>query len=77
MDLPNPGVNPRSSTLQVDTLPAEPQGKQQQKKEVIVKSSSVAKVQARNPGGLSDRLVQVWLWASDSLLWALDSQSAK
>ena len=26
-DLPNPGFKPRSPTLQVDTLPAEPQGK--------------------------------------------------
>ena len=26
-DLPNPGIEPRSVTLQVDSLPAEPQGK--------------------------------------------------
>ena len=26
-DLPSPGMEPRSSTLQVDSLPAEPQGK--------------------------------------------------
>ena len=26
-DLPNPGMKPRSPTLQVDSLPAEPQGK--------------------------------------------------
>ena len=26
-DLPNPGVEPRSPTLQADSLPAEPQGK--------------------------------------------------
>ena len=26
-DLPNPGIKPRSPTLQVDSLPAEPQGK--------------------------------------------------
>ena len=26
-DLPNPGIKPRSSTLQVDSFPAEPQGK--------------------------------------------------
>ena len=26
-DLPNPGVKPRSPALQVDSLPAEPQGK--------------------------------------------------
>ena len=25
-DLPNPGIKPRSPTLQVDSLPAEPQG---------------------------------------------------
>ena len=28
-DLPNPGIKSRSSTLQVDSLPAEPQGKPQ------------------------------------------------
>ena len=27
MDLPNPGIEPRSRTLQADSLPAEPQGK--------------------------------------------------
>ena len=26
-DLPNPGIKPRSLTLQADSLPAEPQGK--------------------------------------------------
>ena len=26
-DIPNPGIKPRSPTLQVDSLPAEPQGK--------------------------------------------------
>ena len=26
-DLPNPGVEPRSPTLQADSLPAEPEGK--------------------------------------------------
>ena len=26
-DLPNPGIEPRSSTLQADSLPAEPPGK--------------------------------------------------
>ena len=26
-DLPNPGIQPRSATLQADSLPAEPQGK--------------------------------------------------
>ena len=26
-DLPNPGIKPRSPSLQVDSLPAEPQGK--------------------------------------------------
>ena len=26
-DLPNPGIEPRAPTLQVDSLPAEPQGK--------------------------------------------------
>ena len=26
-DLPNPGIEPRSSTLQADSLPAEPRGK--------------------------------------------------
>ena len=27
MDLPNPGIKPRSPTLQADSLPAKPQGK--------------------------------------------------
>ena len=27
-DLPNPGIEPRSPTLQADTLPSEPPGKQ-------------------------------------------------
>ena len=35
-DLPNPGIEPRSSALQVDSLPAEPQGKPNSKK---IKSS--------------------------------------
>ena len=26
-DLPNPGIEPRSPTVQADSLPAEPQGK--------------------------------------------------
>ena len=26
-DIPNPGIKPRSPTLQADSLPAEPQGK--------------------------------------------------
>ena len=26
-DIPNPGIEPRSLTLQADSLPAEPQGK--------------------------------------------------
>ena len=29
VDLPNPGIKPRSFTLQADSLPAEPQGKPQ------------------------------------------------
>ena len=32
-DLPNPGIKPRSPTLQVDSLPADPQGKARIKKE--------------------------------------------
>ena len=31
-NLPNPGIEPRSPTLQVDSLPAEPQGKPSFKK---------------------------------------------
>ena len=31
-DLPNPGIEPRSPTLQVDSLPAEPPGKPQKVK---------------------------------------------
>ena len=31
-DLPNPGIEPRSRTLQVNSLPAEPQGKPMKRK---------------------------------------------
>ena len=34
-DLPNPGIEPRSPTLQVDSLPAEPQEKLREFKEDI------------------------------------------
>ena len=33
-DLPNPGIEPRSLVLQVDSLPAEPQGKHGEKRGV-------------------------------------------
>ena len=35
-DLPNPGTEPRSSALQVDSLPAEPPGKPDNQIEVIL-----------------------------------------
>ena len=34
-DLPNPGIEPRSPALQVDSLPAEPQGKPYSISEII------------------------------------------
>ena len=34
-DLPNPGIEPRSPALQVDSLPAEPQGKPTYKEGVM------------------------------------------
>ena len=36
-DLPNPGIEPSSPTLQADCLPAEPQGKPKIKNMVIIK----------------------------------------
>ena len=33
-DLPNPGIEPRSPTLQADSLPSEPQGKPQSQNDV-------------------------------------------
>ena len=39
-DLPNPGIKPRSPTLQVDSLPSEPPGKHKVT-EVQVKSVSI------------------------------------
>ena len=41
-DLPNPGTEPRSPALQVDSLPAEPQGKLHSALLVSVQFSSVA-----------------------------------
>ena len=34
-DLPNPGIEPRSPALRVDSLPAEPQGKPEGKETVL------------------------------------------
>ena len=38
-DLPNPGIKPRTPTLQVDSLPAEPQGKLFLKHQVLLKKT--------------------------------------
>ena len=46
-DLPNPGIEPRSPTLQVDSLPAEPQGKP---KNTGVGSLSLSPEDLPNPG---------------------------
>ena len=35
-DIPNPGIEPRSPALQVDSLPAEPPGKQKEKNETKI-----------------------------------------
>ena len=39
-DLPNPGIKPRSPTLQADSSPAEPQGKPKKIKSITVSSVS-------------------------------------
>ena len=46
-DLPSPGIEPRSPTLQVDSLPAEPQGKP---KNTGVGSLSLLQQIFQNPG---------------------------
>ena len=48
-DLPNPGIEPRSSTLQVDSLPAEPQGKPQKLSRSVVTDSNECPTQ-KNEG---------------------------
>ena len=46
-DLPNPGIKPRSPTLQTDSLPAEPQGKS---KNTGVSSLSLLQAHLPDPG---------------------------
>ena len=46
-DLPNPGIKPRSPTLQADSLPAEPQGKS---KNTGVGSLSLLQAHFPDPG---------------------------
>ena len=57
-DLPNPGIEPRSPTLQADSLPAEPQGKP---KNTGVGSLSLLQgifpIQGLNPGLLHRRWI--------------------
>ena len=43
-DLPNPGTEPRSPTLQVDSLPAEPPGKARIYKELLPLNKKQTKV---------------------------------
>ena len=40
-DLPNPGIESRSPTLQADSLPAEPQGKPMTNLESVLKSRDI------------------------------------
>ena len=47
-DLPNPGIKPRSSTLQVDSLQAEPQGKPKNTRVNSLSPYSRRSSQARN-----------------------------
>ena len=47
-DLPNPGIEPRSPTLQADSLPAEPQGKPSASKDIIKKMKSMEKSRLGN-----------------------------
>jgi len=51
-DLPNPGIQPRSPALQVDSLPAEPLGKPKNT-EVGSLSLLQGNVQPRNQSGVS------------------------
>ena len=37
-DLPDPGIEPRSPTLQADPLPAETQGKQKKIEKIVIKN---------------------------------------
>ena len=63
-DLPNPGIEPRSSALRVDSLPAEPQGKS--------KNTVRATEQIRDTGRLINKaLAYVVLKAEESHdLWS-------
>ena len=40
-DLPNPGIEPRSSVLQADTLPSEPPGKLAGKEDKFLPNTSI------------------------------------
>ena len=71
-DLPNPGIEPRSSALQADPLPAEPQGKP---KNTAVGSLSLLQriflTQESNRGLLHCRWILYQLSYEGSPLWRL------
>ena len=82
-DFPNPGIEPRSPTLQVDSLPAEPQGKP---KNTGVGSLSILQriftIQESKRGLLHCRriLYQLSYWGSspfNCLFWSLGPKSSK
>ena len=50
VDLPNPGIKPRSPTLQADSLPSEPPGKPQSQIPVLIK---------RNQSSLEEWMIPV------------------
>ena len=54
-DLPNPGTEPRSPTLQADSLPAEPQGKPQKSSHSVVSDSNECPTQ-KNEGSSLKKL---------------------
>ena len=70
-DLPNPGIEPRSPTLQADSLPAEPQGKSKNAK---VGSLSllqwIFQTQEQNQGLLHCRQI-LYQWSYQGILFNL------
>ena len=57
-DLPNPGIQPRSPALQVDSLPAEPQGSPNESENCSVLSDSLRPHGRYSPGVLQARILE-------------------
>ena len=66
-DLPNPGIKPRSSALQADSLPAEPQGKPTLREKSVVgqKNKIVVCINGRDRENADFSRLQVWNLATD------------